>query len=119
MLLIVKFVVLSLVSVLSPAGCCALLAAYVDAFKTQFKSLNEILNRLDLEYSQVVDLPWKEEKMNELIFTMDYDKYWKHWQRLWLVAGNREPIRPYCLRVGAGSSLNGKCVIPLLSLPQK
>jgi len=42
-------------------------AVYNNAFETPFKSLNEIPNLLDLQYTGALDLPWKEEKANKLI----------------------------------------------------
>ncbi|KAK4652909.1 hypothetical protein QC762_0078090 [Podospora pseudocomata] len=45
--------------------------------------------------------------MEQEIFPMPYHKYWGMWNELWRVAGNRDTIRPYSLRVGAGSLLDG------------
>lgn len=79
-----------------------------DAFDTPFSSLDEILNRPNLEHTDVLDLHWKTDKLNDNIFPVTYDKYWKVWNRLWYVAGSRDSVRPYALRVGAGGKLDGE-----------
>ncbi|KAL2185809.1 hypothetical protein L209DRAFT_346786 [Thermothelomyces heterothallicus CBS 203.75] len=45
--------------------------------------------------------------LNREVFPINYHKYWESWHRLGLVSGNRDPQRPYSLRVGAGSKLDG------------
>ncbi|KAL2138139.1 hypothetical protein VTI28DRAFT_7389 [Corynascus sepedonium] len=60
-----------------------------------------------LEYTDYLELHWKTDMLDREIFPIDYHTFWKVWHRLWLVAGNREPIRPYSIRVGAGAKLDG------------
>ncbi|KAH6847506.1 hypothetical protein B0I37DRAFT_354242 [Chaetomium sp. MPI-CAGE-AT-0009] len=78
-----------------------------NAFATPFGSLDEMLDRPNLEHVDLLELPWKEDMLDRDIFPITYDKYWAAWHQLWQVAGNRDPQRPYSLRVGAGSKLDG------------
>jgi hypothetical protein len=83
-------------------------AIFDEAFDPPFQSLDEILNRPNLEHTDVLDLHWKADKLKDNIFPVTYAQYWENWNRLWLVSGNRDPPRPYSLRVGAGGKLDGE-----------
>ncbi|KAL2139234.1 hypothetical protein VTI28DRAFT_5494 [Corynascus sepedonium] len=78
-----------------------------NAFETSFNSLDEILNRPNLEHTDCLPIPWKEKMLDQEVFPINYHQYLSAWHRLWLVAGNRDIQRPYSLRVGAGGKLDG------------
>ncbi|KAK4095806.1 hypothetical protein N658DRAFT_89913 [Parathielavia hyrcaniae] len=86
------------------------------AFDTPFESLDEILNRPNLEHTDALELHWRKDIMERKIFTISYNKYWESWNPLWQVAGNRDPRRPYSLRVGAGGL---PTTIPPSTYPQR
>lgn len=86
-------------------------AIATDAFEPSFSSIDEIYSRPNLEHTDALELHWKKEMLNNRVFDIDYHAFWETWNRLWLVAGNRDHQRPYSLRVGAGGKLDG--TIPL------
>ncbi|KAK4221297.1 hypothetical protein QBC38DRAFT_550101 [Podospora fimiseda] len=81
-------------------------AIFDKAFKAGYQSFEDLLKTPRLENTECLELEWKEEMLEKEIFPIDYDVYLKLWNRLWLVAGNRDKIRPYSLRVGAGAALD-------------
>lgn len=83
-------------------------ALHDDAFEAGFKSLDDLLTQPKLGETDCLDLQWKEDKMQHEIFPLPYEKYWGLWNTVWRTAGNRNSIRPYSLRVGAGSALDGE-----------
>ncbi|KAF4468252.1 domain-containing [Fusarium albosuccineum] len=85
------------------------MAIYNNAFVTEFKSCEEVLYpKISLEDDvELVPLKWKKEVLDQPLFTLDYHNYWKIWHRVLEVVGLREELRPYSIRVGAGSRLNG------------
>lgn len=54
-----------------------------------------------------ITLHWKEELLDKEIFPIPYREFWEIWTRVLLVAGFPESMRPYAVRVGAGSRMNG------------
>lgn len=59
------------------------------------------------DHTQSIKLPWKEELLEQSIFPLSYNRLWALWTQTLRVAGYPEGLRPYALRVGAGSRLNG------------
>ncbi|KAK4220625.1 hypothetical protein QBC38DRAFT_493849, partial [Podospora fimiseda] len=82
-------------------------AIFDKAFKARCQSFEDLLKTPRLENTDCLELDWKEEMLEKDIFPIDYDVYLKLWNRLWLVAGIRDKIRPYSLRVSAGAALDG------------
>ncbi|KAK4181988.1 hypothetical protein QBC35DRAFT_396859, partial [Podospora australis] len=82
-----------------------------NAFENGYRSLEQLLSQPKLEHTDRLTLSWKKEFEDREIFPVPYHAYWKMWNRLWLVAGNRGSIRPYSLRVGAGASLDGSYLL--------
>ncbi|KAL8410445.1 hypothetical protein RB596_000215 [Gaeumannomyces avenae] len=92
--------------------CClatliAAQAIHDNAFKTPFRSFEELLQRPNMEGVDYVQLDWREEMEDRQIFPVSYDIAWPLWHRTLEVAGLREPVRFYATRVGAGLRLNG------------
>lgn len=79
-----------------------------DAFDPSFDSAEALLQRPKMEKDiNCVTLPWKEALLDKEIFPISYRQFFDIWARVLLVAGFPELIRPYAVRVGAGSRLNG------------
>jgi hypothetical protein len=79
-----------------------------DAFDPSIRSYEQLLTRPNLENTDFLVLPWKDEKLECPIFNMTYKKYNTIWHRLLLVAGLRKDTRIYGLRVGAAGRLDGE-----------
>lgn len=80
-----------------------------DAFDPPFASFTEILERPNLEEAvDYVPLKWKPEFEEKEIFPLSYHRFWVLWNRVWFVAGNRDSVRPYAMRVGSGGRLDGE-----------
>ncbi|KAK7735967.1 hypothetical protein SLS63_003485 [Diaporthe eres] len=79
-----------------------------DAFDPSFGSAEELLKRPLMEKGiKSVTLGWKEKLLEKEIFPISYRDFWEIWSRVLLVAGFPESLRPYAVRVGAGSRMNG------------
>ncbi|KAK3378997.1 hypothetical protein B0T24DRAFT_520226 [Lasiosphaeria ovina] len=80
-----------------------------NAFEADYKSVDELFQRPNLEHVDQVPLKWKEELITEdrLLVSIGYDQYWKIWRRATWALGLRDILRPYSTRVGAGATLNG------------
>ncbi|KAJ4160329.1 hypothetical protein NW754_003454 [Fusarium falciforme] len=85
------------------------MAIYNGAFITKFASCEEVLYPQSLleDHIDYVPLKWKDDIVDQPVFPLDYKLYWRIWQRVLEVAGLREGLRPYSIRVGAGGRLNG------------
>ncbi|KAI8681927.1 C2H2-type domain-containing protein [Fusarium keratoplasticum] len=85
------------------------MAIYNDAFATKFTSCEEVLYPKILleDHIDYVPLKWKDDILDQPVFPLDYKTYWRIWYRVLIVAGLREGLRPYSIRVGAGGRLNG------------
>jgi hypothetical protein len=79
-----------------------------DAFEPSFKTVDEFLNRPNLEGVDFLPLKWKKKKLDQRIFKIDYRKFNAIFHRTTLVAGFRKNPRLYALRVGAAGRLDGK-----------
>ncbi|KAK4182001.1 hypothetical protein QBC35DRAFT_551266, partial [Podospora australis] len=88
-------------------------ALHENAFENEYRSLEQLLSQPKLEHTESLTLPWKKEFEDREIFPVPYSSYWNMWNRLWFVAGNRDSIRPYSLRVGAGAFLDGPLTLAL------
>ncbi|KAH8751077.1 hypothetical protein F5883DRAFT_386752, partial [Diaporthe sp. PMI_573] len=84
-----------------------------DAFDPSFDSVHSLLSRPDLEHTQCIQLKWKDEALDREIFPLTYNRFGELWRRTIIVAGYPERIRPYAIRVGAGSRLDGSCPLYL------
>lgn len=102
-------------SIFCPVSLVVARALSEDAFDPSFDSMPAIFNRPIFENMQCIQLPWKKDILDEEIFPMSYASFHSIWQRTVLVAGYPEKLRPYSLRVGAGSRLDG--IIMLTFLP--
>ncbi|KAK4206080.1 hypothetical protein QBC37DRAFT_393662 [Rhypophila decipiens] len=79
-----------------------------DAFKhATFTSLEDLVERPVLEDQDAVTLEWKDEMLDKPIFPLAYHHFRDLWHQVWFVAGNRDTILPYSLRVGAGGNYDG------------
>ncbi|KAI3400990.1 hypothetical protein diail_1198 [Diaporthe ilicicola] len=74
-----------------------------DAFYPSFDSVHSLLSRPNLEHTKCVPLKWKDDALDREIFPLTYNRFGELWRRTILVAGYPERIRPYSIRVGAGS----------------
>ncbi|KAI8674512.1 C2H2-type domain-containing protein [Fusarium keratoplasticum] len=85
------------------------MAIYNGAFATKFTSCEEVLYPKNLleDHIDYVPLKWKDDIVDQPVFPLDYKLYWRIWHRVLEVAGLREGLRPYSIRVGAGGRLNG------------
>lgn len=81
-------------------------AIYDQAFATSTTSLDDLTRPRNDHY---VKMRWKKEMLDREIIQIDYATFLRGFHRLVLVAGAREKIRPYALRVGAGADLDSKC----------
>ncbi|CAJ2506647.1 Uu.00g078330.m01.CDS01 [Anthostomella pinea] len=78
------------------------------AFKADFKSLADILERPNLGQVDSLPLSWAAGMEDKEIVPIHYPTYLDLWHRTLLVAGLRHDTqRPYSLRVGAGGRLSG------------
>ncbi|KUI64507.1 Mitosis inhibitor protein kinase mik1 [Cytospora mali] len=79
-----------------------------NAFDPPFDSAEDLLERPLMEkHVQSIQLPWKKDLREKEIFPISYREYWDIFTRTLLVAGYPKSIRPYAVRVGAGSRLDG------------
>ncbi|TLS22192.1 uncharacterized protein PpBr36_09678 [Pyricularia pennisetigena] len=78
-------------------------AIYDQAFATSTTSLDDLTRPRNDHY---VKMRWKKEMLDREIIQIDYATFLRGFHRLVLVAGAREKIRPYALRVGAGADLD-------------
>ncbi|KAI6476121.1 hypothetical protein MCOR13_011851, partial [Pyricularia oryzae] len=77
-----------------------------------FAASDSITSLEDLERpreAKYVRLPWKKEMLDREIIQIDYATLLRLWKRLVDVAGCRDPMRPYSMRIGAGGRLDSKC----------
>ncbi|KAH8909470.1 hypothetical protein BR93DRAFT_392943 [Coniochaeta sp. PMI_546] len=65
-------------------------------------SFDTILQQPNMEGSDYVELKWKHSMMEKELFSLTYNRFWELWNLVLMVAGMRDAIRPYSLRVGAG-----------------
>ncbi|KAK3342329.1 hypothetical protein B0H65DRAFT_540038 [Neurospora tetraspora] len=91
----------------------AIQALHDDAFETEFSSFDELLQRPNLEDVDCIELRWKDGMQEKPIFPLKYHKFLELWNRRWLVAGNRNTLRPYALRIGGGNKIDGKNPLPV------
>ncbi|KAH7633844.1 hypothetical protein B0T09DRAFT_334751 [Sordaria sp. MPI-SDFR-AT-0083] len=85
----------------------AIQALHDDAFETEFSSFDELLQRPNLEDVDCIELRWKDGMQEKPIFPLKYYRFLELWNRTWLVAGNRNTLRPYALRIGGGNKIDG------------
>ncbi|KAI6612836.1 hypothetical protein MCOR14_011675, partial [Pyricularia oryzae] len=74
-----------------------------------FAASDSITSLEDLERpreAKYVKLPWKKEMLDREIIQIDYATLLRLWKRLVDVAGCRDPMRPYSMRIGAGGRLD-------------
>lgn len=90
-----------------------------NAFHTPVDSLGDLLSRPNLGSQRRLRVKWKDEILDRPIFPIDYPTFRHLWNRITFVAGYRESVRPYSLRVGAGNRLDGSYLLYTmpLSLP--
>ncbi|KAK1623312.1 hypothetical protein BDP81DRAFT_279256, partial [Colletotrichum phormii] len=79
-----------------------------NALETPFSSMDEILCRPILEDVDYIPLRWKKDMENQTLFEITYPAFYDLWYQVLLVAGVREPPRPYSMRVGAGGRLHNE-----------
>lgn len=95
-------------SLFCPVSLVVARALAADAFEPSFATLDELLNRpLFNEHTACIYLPWKNELLGDEIFPISYNRFWNVWRRTVMVAGFPDGLRPYAIRVGAGSRLDG------------
>lgn len=91
-----------------PASLVIARSLATDAFRTSFATLDELVNRpLFDERTTCIPLPWKKELLDDEIFPISYNRYFAVWKRTTSIAGYPEDLRPYAVRIGAGSRLDG------------
>lgn len=84
------------------------------AFETDFRSLDDILNRPRLDHADSLPLHWAKHIEDKAIVPICYATYLEIWGRTLTVAGLRDKSqRPYSLRVGAGGRLSGSLTEPV------
>jgi len=77
------------------------------AFDTPHKTAHDLLHYPNLSETNRLDIPWKQEFLDQTLFPLEYQQFRDLWARYCLVIGCRRPIRPYALRVGAGARMDG------------
>lgn len=94
-----------------PLICLATLIAssaiHQGAFEHPFSSVDEILDRPYLEDVNYVPLLWKMSAMKMRVFPISEGLFGQLWHRTWVVAGCRDPPRPYAMRIGTAARLDG------------
>ncbi|KAB5513527.1 hypothetical protein GE09DRAFT_1013927 [Coniochaeta sp. 2T2.1] len=72
-------------------------------------NFDTILQQPNMEDVDYVELKWKPSILEEEkdIFSLSYNRFWEMWNLVLMVAGMREAIRPYSMRVGAGGRFHG------------
>lgn len=96
-------------SLFCPVSLVVAWALLEDAFSPSFKSLDKLLHRpLFEEKINCIPLPWKKELLDEEIFPIEYNRFWALMKRTIDIAGYPESLKPYAVRVGAGSRLDYK-----------
>jgi hypothetical protein len=79
-----------------------------DVFEAGYRSWDELLNRPQLEPGiDYLPLPLKTDAMDQRAISITQEKMNGIWNRVVLVSGLRESLKPYSLRVGAAATLNG------------
>lgn len=79
-----------------------------DAFEAGYSSVEDMLNRPEVDDKSATHLRWKEELMGQRFCKMNCDIFRGHFKRLCIVSGLQDPPRPYFMRVGAGANFEGK-----------
>ncbi|KAK0655555.1 hypothetical protein B0T16DRAFT_14098 [Cercophora newfieldiana] len=83
-----------------------MLGIYTKAFEeAEYKSVDDMLNRPDLEDADYVPLRWKESVLDQTIFRTRYADFCEVFHRLLLVMGLTDFARLYALRLNAASVL--------------
>lgn len=96
-------------SLFCPVSLVVARALSEDAFSPSFDALDQLLHRPLFEDNiNYISLQWKKELLDEEIFPIEYNRFWALLARTVEVAGYPESLRPYALRVGAGTRLNCK-----------
>lgn len=80
------------------------------AFDPPYHSWEDLEKPRDAEYAE---LHWKKEMLDREIFALSHETERALWYRTLLVAGYREPMRLYSIRVGAGARLDSMCSAPI------
>ncbi|KAI0976370.1 hypothetical protein F4678DRAFT_416827 [Xylaria arbuscula] len=84
------------------------------AFEEDFQSLDDVLNRPNLDGTESLPLRWAKGVEDKPIIPLTYASYKEVWSRTLTVAGLRDRSqRPYSLRVGAGGRLSGSVTEPV------
>lgn len=73
------------------------------AFDPPYHSWEDLEKPRDAEYAE---LHWKKEMLDREIFALSHETERALWYRTLLVAGYREPMRLYSIRIGAGARLD-------------
>ncbi|KAK4232798.1 hypothetical protein C8A03DRAFT_39568 [Achaetomium macrosporum] len=81
-------------------------ALQLDSLAISFELAHGLLNRPFFGRTDRIDIPWKEEFLDKIIFPLTYQVFYELWLRCLVVIGCRNPIRPYALRVGAGARMD-------------
>jgi hypothetical protein len=90
------------------ATLIAIQALHDDAFEAGFPSFDELLRRPILDGTDRVELKWKTSIRDCQILPLPYHTFLELWNRTLIVLGCKDLRRPYSLRVGAGSLLDGR-----------
>lgn len=96
-----------------------MIGIYTEAFEAEYKSVDDMLNRPDLEDADYVPLNWKVSERGKKIFRTNYADFCDIFHRILLVMGVPGYARLYALRVNAASILRGMCPkrVPSSPLP--
>jgi hypothetical protein len=89
-----------------------------NAFESGHKSADKVLYGDMSEYTvDSVPIKWKPQVLDECIIPINYRMYLNLWTQTFMVSGVRddEMMRPYALRVGAGSRLDGTSIQVIFS----
>jgi len=79
-----------------------------NAFHAEYQTFEELLDRPLLERGiDYLPLPLKSDVLDRRIIPLGQEKLNAIWNRTVLVAGLRQSMKPYSLRVGAAGRLNG------------
>jgi hypothetical protein len=84
-----------------------------NAFVGEYKNASDLYNRPDLGSVDYIELEWKEEIKEDIMFTMSYHNYNEKWHHGCRVSGFRELPNLYSIRRAAGARMDDDGKEPL------
>ena len=89
------------------ASLVTALAIHADAFSPKIDSIETLFRWPILGDSDCLELQWREDIRDKVIFPLTYKFYNQYWKAACSAAGLRQSARLYAIRVGVGMALDG------------